>query len=481
MRLTMSVKLKYAKLIDDQHSLALVVQDASEAAGYCRSEAEQQYMKRKLKDKNTLIVLNQYERMLFLILAATDTDDGAQAEYYRKKGFELSEIVSKERLKKIHLGGDGVTAQSLLHLAEGLQLSCYSFHKYRSANDDKTFLKSVVLHHPQLNKQAVQELDNLTEAVFFARDLVNEPAASLNAEKLSEIFKKIGQETGFDVEVLKKDKLKALKMGGLLSVNLGSVDPPTFSVLEYKPAKAVNAKPVVLVGKGVTYDTGGLSLKTSSGMIGMKADMGGAAAVAGTLLAVANNKLPVHLVGLIPATDNRPGGNALTPGDVVTISDGSTIEVLNTDAEGRLILADALVYARKYKPSLVIDLATLTGAALMAIGKEGAALMGTAKLDTMQALKRAGEETYERLVEFPLWQEYGEYLKSDIADLKNIGGRTAGAITAGMFLKHFTDYPWVHLDIAGTAYLEAPDTYKGKNGTGAGVRLLYHYLKTLSE
>lgn len=477
----MSVKLKHAKALTNEQHISLIIQDAAEAAAYYRSDAEQQYVEKKISDKSGLIMLNQYERMLFLIVAPQDKEDYQLREFYRKKGFELAGIARKEKLEKLQIAGDTKDVQSILDMAEGLLLSIYDFNKYRSAGDDTITLKSVALVHEGLKKKAVQELEHIVEGAFYARNLVNEPAISLNAEKLSASLKKTGKEAGFKVEVLGKDKIKALKMGGLLSVNIGSVDPPTFNVLEYKPEKATNKQPYVLVGKGVTYDTGGLSLKPSNGMLGMKADMGGAAAVAGTMLAVAKNKLPIHLIGLIPATDNRPGGNAITPGDVITISDGSTVEVQNTDAEGRLILADALVYAKKYKPALVIDLATLTGSALMAIGKEGAAMMGTASPASRQDLQKSGEETYERLVEFPLWDEYREYLKSDIADLKNIGGRTAGAITAGMFLKHFTDYPWIHLDIAGTAYLEAPDSYRGKNGTGSGVRLLYHYFKTLSK
>ena len=332
-----------------------------------------------------------------------------------------------------------------------------------------------------MKKGELTELQNVVDATFLARDLVNEPVISLNAEQLGKVFKRVGKESKFSVDVLDKAKIKSLKMGGLLSVNAGSVDPPTFSVLEYKPSKPVNKRPYVLVGKGVTYDTGGLSLKPSASMDTMKSDMGGAAAVIGTLMAVTKNKLPVHVVGLIPATDNRPSGNAIVPGDVITISDGTTVEVLNTDAEGRLILADALSFAKKYKPELVIDLATLTGSAAVAIGKEGIVMMGTADDEQKQALLDAGNETYERLVEFPLWEEYRGYLDSDIADLKNIGGRMAGAITAGMFLRHFTDYSWIHLDIAGVAFLDSADGYRGKNGTGAGVRLLYRFFRNKAQ
>ena len=238
-----------------------------------------------------------------------------------------------------------------------------------------------------------------------------------------------------------------------------------------------NEQPVVLVGKGVVYDTGGLSLKPSNFMDDMKSDMGGAAAVIGTMSAIAEAQLPVHVIGLVPATDNRPGGNAVTPGDVIKISDGTTVEVLNTDAEGRLILSDALVYAKRYNPSLVIDLATLTGAAARAIGRYAIVGMGNADRSAMTSLQEAGFAVNERIVEFPFWDEYKELLKSPIADLKNLGGPEAGAITAGKFLEHFTDYPYIHLDIAGPAYLKTRAGYQVEGGTGVGVRLLYHFLR----
>jgi leucyl aminopeptidase len=271
-------------------------------------------------------------------------------------------------------------------------------------------------------------------------------------------------------------------MGGLLAVNAGSIDPPSFSIMEWKPKNAKNKQPVILVGKGVVYDTGGLTIKpTPGGMDTMKSDMAGAAAVIGAMYAAAKNKLPVHVIGLVPATDNRPGERAMAPGDILTMYDGTTVEMLNADAEGRLILADALAYAKKYKPQMVLDLATLTGAAARALGHLGIVYMGTADKKQKTALENSGLSTYERLVEFPFWDEYAEMLKSDIADLKNVsGGNAAGAITAGKFLEHFTDYPWLHLDIAGPAFLSSGDSYRSKGATGVGVRLLYNYLKTLA-
>lgn len=363
-------------------------------------------------------------------------------------------------------------------MAESAYLSNYQFLTYKT--DKKgSYLTSVLIHGKGKKLEiAIEYGVAVAEVTCLTRDLVNEPVITLTAEELANRAAAFGEKYGFKTDVFNKSKIQALKMGGLLSVNMGSQLPPTFSILEYKPENAVNEKPIILVGKGVVFDTGGLSLKpTPNSMDMMKCDMSGAAAVIGAMCGVAKLKLNCHVIGLIPATDNRPGENAYVPGDVITMYDGSTVEVLNTDAEGRMILADALAYAKQYEPELVIDLATLTGASVVAIGGVGVAMMGTADEETKTKLKRSGERVYERLVEFPLWEEYGEMMKSDIADMKNIGGSGAGAITAGKFLEKFTNYPWIHLDIAGAAWNTTADTYRGKNGTGVGVRLLIDYLK----
>jgi leucyl aminopeptidase len=298
---------------------------------------------------------------------------------------------------------------------------------------------------------------------------------------LSNTISKQGKTVGFKTEVLKKNQIEKLKMGGLLGVNKGSIDPPTFNILEYKPTSAVNKNPIVLVGKGVTFDTGGYSLKISGSMVTMKCDMAGGAAVVGALSAIASNKLPVYVVGLIPATDNRIGLNALVTDDIITMHDGTTVEIQNTDAEGRLILGDALSYAKKYKPELVIDLATLTGAASVITGFYGMAMMSNDN-PYNNDLKNSGEKVYERCAELPMWREYRDLLKSDIADIRNIGGVTGGSITAAKFLEHFTNYNWIHLDIAGPAFIkEGARDYHLKGGSGVGVRLLYDFVKTFIE
>ncbi len=373
------------------------------------------------------------------------------------------------------LWADDTLAQAL---GEVPLLSCYRFHKYKKEPEPSPVIEVRVNTGRADTEAGVTLGARVAEAACTARDLVNEPPNVLDAPALAATAVRLGEQYGFAVEVLEKGRIESLRMGGLLAVNRGSQTPPTFSILTYKPANAQNSKPVVLVGKGLTFDTGGLSLKpTQGGMDSMKCDMAGGAAVLGTFAALAANAVPVWVIGLVPSTDNRPGENAFTPNDVITMYDGTRVEVLNTDAEGRMILADALAFAKQYDPELVIDLATLTGSAMVAVGTNAAVVMGTADESVKAALIQSGHRMYERLVELPLWDDYGEQLKSDIADLKNIGSRNAGAITAGKFLEHFTAYPWLHIDLAGPAWLEKSEHYRSKNGTGYGVRLLTDFLR----
>ena len=269
-------------------------------------------------------------------------------------------------------------------------------------------------------------------------------------------------------------------MGGLLAVNKGSVDEPRFVVLEYTPDNAVNSKPLALVGKGVMYDTGGLNIKPEDYMQEMKSDMAGAATMASVIFVAAANNLPVHIVALLPLTDNRPGFNAYAADDVLRMYDGTTVEVVNTDAEGRIILADAIAYAvDKYQPELLIDAATLTGAAVRAIGTFGIAAMQQGADNAFNLLRIVGNQVYERLDEFPFWPEYDELIKSEVADLKNCGIAQAGAITAGKFLSHFArKIPYIHLDIAGVAFFSKKQEYYTHGASGYGIRLLYAFLQT---
>lgn len=395
------------------------------------------------------------------------------AEKLRIEGYNVRSKVAKETGKIQLLSG---SKNDALYLAEGLLLSNYQFLKYfKDADKRENKLKEISWIGGE--KKSAQYLNNTVKAVCWSRDLVNEPLSYLTASKLAEEIAAKGKEAKFEVDIFEKKKIEALKMGGLLAVNKGSIDPPTFTILEYKPKKAKNKKPVVLVGKGVVYDTGGVSLKpTANSMDLMKSDMGGAACMVGAIYGLALNKADIHVIGLIPATDNRPGQNAYVPGDIVKMYNGLTVEVLNTDAEGRMILADALSYSAKFDPELVIDAATLTGAAVRAIGTKASCMMGNAKSSILKKIEKSGQEVHDRVVELPFWDEYGEEMKSKIADLNNLGGGTAGMITAGKFLENFVEAPYVHLDIAGPAFLTSPQDYKGVGGTGAGVRLLMNYL-----
>ncbi len=398
--------------------------------------------------------------------------ENADLEKMRVAGFNIREKLNR-KTTQITLIGEGATT---LALAEGLALSNYQFLKYFKDADEKEFALEQIFIHGAVSEEEIKKMNNVIKAVIWARDLVNEPNSYLTALQLAKEIQEIGDEAKLKVEVLHKSQIEALKMGGLLAVNKGSVQPPTFTIVEYKPENPSNDKPIVLVGKGVVYDTGGLSLKpTLNSMDSMKSDMGGAAMMAGTIYAAALNQLNVHLIALIPATDNRPGGDAYAPGDIVKMMDGTTVEVLNTDAEGRMILADAISYATKYTPELIINSATLTGAALIVAGSRAACMMSNTDEKTNQALLKAGEKVHERMIQLPLWDDYKEQIKSSCADLKNVGGRMAGTITAGKFLEHFAKAPFVHIDIAGPAFTEAPENYKGLGGTGTGIRTLHEF------
>lgn len=423
------------------------------------------------KEGKDLVFINQYNSFYFLAKLA-DVNTAKGLEKMRLLGSRIFAQLKSLQQTEAHIDGI-VSADAALALAEGLALSAYQFDKYLSKPGKYQFKKITLTG--KIHKNDIEVLSNTIEGTFVARTLVNEPVCYLTAEKLSKEIEKLSKKAGFKFEYFTKKKIESLKMGGLLAVNKGSKDTPTFNILEYKPAKPVNKKPLVFVGKGVVFDTGGISLKPSQSMEQMKGDMAGAAAVVGALYSIAKSKLPYHVVGLIPSTDNRIDANAIVVSDIITISNGTTVEVLNTDAEGRLILADALHYAKKYDPELVIDLATLTGAAVAAIGEYGIVGMGKDSDNQWNELESAGMDVYERLVKFPMWDEYGDLIKSNIADIKNIGGPKAGAITAGKFLEHFVGYPWIHLDIS-NALLDSPKGYRTVIGTGAGVRLLTKYV-----
>ncbi len=438
------------------------------------SKLEYDFVTSKLGVGEHSIYINQYSRSIFIECLQEESTESNNLEKARETGAKLVKKINDAKIEEVELISFSSSDMNL-YVAEGMALANYQFLKYFSNPEKKrNSLKAIFVN---AESSAIHKMNAVVSGTIYARDFINEPLSYLTAIQFSEDMLALGKKAGFKVEVLYKKQIESLKMGGLLAVNQGALEPPTFNILTYKPENHTNPKPFVLVGKGIVYDTGGLSLKpTLNSMDMMKCDMGGAASVLGVLYAIAKAKLPVHVVGLIPATENRPGGNAYAPGDVIRMMDNTSVEVLNTDAEGRLVMADALCYAKKYNPELVIDFATLTGAAVRAIGKYGIVAMGNADSRVQNELRESGDFTYERLAMMPFWQEYSELLKSDIADMKNLGPAEAGQITAGKFLEHFTDYPWIHLDIAGPAFLTSDDHYRIKGGTGTGVRLLFDFL-----
>jgi leucyl aminopeptidase len=381
----------------------------------------------------------------------------------------------------LHFGSASETA--LEAVCEGTLLGGYGFDQYKTRNKDDLFsFEGMTLLLPEGTalgnaSTRIGATRTVCLGVSLARDLVSHPGNVLTPGYLADAAYELAERRALTCRVLELAELEKLGMNALVAVGKGSVEPPRLIVLEYRGA-GDSAPPVVLVGKGITFDSGGISIKPGAGMEAMKTDMAGAAAVLGTLEAASGLKLPVNLIGIVPTAENMPGGRAFKPGDVITSMSGTTIEITNTDAEGRLVLCDALHYAlTKYNPAAMIDLATLTGACIVALGHEASGLMGNDQ-ELVDQLKRAGEHAGERLWELPLWDEYGKVMKSDIADLKNSGSRDGGSITAGWFLKQFVGTTrWAHLDIAGTAWCDKPRPYVPKGASGVGVRLLIEFLR----
>lgn len=363
---------------------------------------------------------------------------------------------------------------------EGVQLSLYNYTKYKTKNADE--IKKIDECKIKCDKelqhsvdQAIRRSNVVVSSVFIARDLQNEPSCNKNPEMFANVIKKVAKDSKLSCQILDVKDMKKLGMNLILAVNSGSAYPAKFAILKHK---AKSKDTVVLVGKGITFDSGGIQVKPEAGMDDMKFDMSGAAVVLGTLRATSLLKLPVNVVGLMPLTDNMPSGSCYKPGDVYKSMNGKNVEIMHTDAEGRLVLADALAYAEKFKPNVVVDLATLTGACIVALGSEYAGLLSKDE-KLSKKLRKSGNKMYERLWQLPMPDEYKEEMKSNVADIKNISTnrREAGAIIGGIFLQEFIKSPWAHLDIAGTAHIAKDKPYKPKGGTGFGVRLLVDFLE----
>jgi leucyl aminopeptidase len=378
-----------------------------------------------------------------------------------------------------HLPGEASGTVSLRDagqaIAEGSAQGAWQYNEMRKPEEKKAPLERI-----EILSQDGTELSQghttgqaIGAGQTFARSIQVLPGNVCTPTFVAERARELAQRYGFDITVLDKAAIIKEKMGALMCVAQGSAEEPRFIAIEYKGSAAA---PVVLVGKGVTFDTGGISIKPAQNMEDMKYDMSGAAAVLGTFEMLGRLKPNIHVVGLIPSTENMPSGTAVKPGDVVTSHLGKTIEIINTDAEGRLILADALSYARRYNPAAVVDIATLTGAIIVALGHTASGVMGSDE-NLVEELRAAADRADERIWPLPLWEDYRDLMKSDIADVKNSGGRPAGSISAGWFLREFVEeFPWAHLDIAGTAYTDREDACRVKGPTGVGVRLFSEFL-----
>ena len=432
------------------------------------------------KPNETALLYGQQGPAPRLLLMGLGERDLATPEKLRRVAATVARRARTLNLREAALSlptlTDTDTQETVRAAAEGAKLGLYRFLNHKSAANGHE-LETFWLVADGAELEEVREGTELGEKVaagsVLARDLANEPSNVATPEYLAEKARSIAEKYGMQSDVLDRAGIEVEGLTGLATVGRSATNEPRFIVLEHR--KGGESAPVVLVGKAVTFDSGGISIKPTAGMEDMKFDMSGGAAVLGAMEAVGALDLPLNVVALVPATENLPGGNAFKPGDVLEMHSGKTVEIITTDAEGRLILADALSYARRYEPSTVIDCATLTGACVVALGNHASGLMGNDE-DLMAEVQTAGEVTGERTWSLPLFDEYTEQIKDDTADIKNSGGRGGGALTAGAFLKEFADFPWAHLDIAGTAYGKKGDAYTTKGATGVPTRLLVEFL-----
>ena len=404
----------------------------------------------------------------------------------RQAGGTAVKVAQAGRLDRMvaEIPGGDVLKESMAEksqsFVEGLILGSYKFLEYKSNKSEETVMKSAVLINGA-SRSGVDRGKTISHSVCFARDLASHPSNVVTPSRLATEARRIARESGLKCTVYGRNEFSKMGMGAFAAVAKGTDEPPKFVLLHYHGGRKGDA-PIAFVGKGITFDTGGISIKPSTKMDEMKYDMCGAAAVLGIMKAVGKLRPKVNVIGAVACTENMPGGHAIKPGDIVKAYNGKTIEILNTDAEGRLVLSDALAYvAKRYEPRYMVNYATLTGAVIVALGHLASGVMGTDDR-LVEAIKRAGEVTGERVWELPLWDDYCEDVKSKIADVKNLGApRQAGTIAGGAFLKEFVgDIPWAHIDIAGTAWWDKDRPYNPAGPTGVGVRISLELLNILS-
>ncbi|MEE9429593.1 MAG: leucyl aminopeptidase family protein [Melioribacteraceae bacterium] len=438
-------------------------------------------------DENGEIKIWQSISPELIIIKKVDTSKKISNDYFRDYFAGLIQFMESVNAQSLYIEAPKLSDYKIeikdekyFHqtMVEGIYLGNYNFNKFKA---DKKKVKSLIVNFisPILTKiiSAIVTGSLVSKSVYFSRDLVNEPANILTPQELANRVKKEFSRTKIKVKIFDEKELVKRKMNAIISVGKGSPNKPRLIIASYKSTGKIKKK-IVLVGKGVTYDTGGLSIKPTSGMIDMKADMAGSATAFGIIKAAAMAKLPIEIMVVVPAVENVIGGNAYKPGDVISTASGKTIEVKDTDAEGRIVLADALEFASKQKPDQIIDFATLTGAVVVALGELTAGIFS--KNDKMaETLYNSGQQTFERVWRLPFWDEYNKLIESKIADVSNLGPRWGGAITAGKFLEHFVDekIPWTHIDLAGPATKHDTTNYTKNYCTGFGVRLVFDYLE----
>jgi leucyl aminopeptidase len=437
--------------------------------------------------EETITILSDAPRKLTLV--GLGKEDEYSLRGLRTALFSIAKIAGKHRDRRIGvvLTGDlpdTSTADTARLAASYLAHADYRYDTYRTQKKDEKIpsIDAVLIPAAHLESRQIREINSsasaLSDGIRTVRDLGNAPSNIITPTRLAERAEEVAKDLGIKCTVYGRKEIERMKMGGLLAVNRGSAEDPRFIVMEYSPRRA--KKHVALVGKGITFDSGGISIKPAEKMEEMKFDMCGAAAVIGTMQAAAKLELPVRLTAVIPSTDNLPSGSAYKPGEIITMMNGKTVEIVNTDAEGRMILGDALHYASELKPDHLLDYATLTGACVVALGSEATGLFSNDD-ELAQKLIESGDRVGERLWRMPAWDEYKELIRSEWADMKNSGGRWGGAITAAVFLKEFVDCPsWAHLDIAGTAYSDG-NAREAKGASGAGVRVTIEFLESLSR
>jgi len=488
-----SEKIKFAykanviKFLLDNNRLHKSIEDFESAVDFKINKLIKENLIKEDEYALKLVKPNGYPDVIHIF--KLKTEEKFNNDYFRNTLAGLISKLDKKQTKYLHIVvpaysdfQDYFDSEDYFYqtFVEGIHLGNYTFDKYKSDKKEPSKL-NVVFHsqNPRVMKKAIDTASKIMEAVYFARDLVNEPAITLTPSVLAERTKQELAGIGVKVSVFNERELKKRKMNAILAVGRASSNPPRLITIRYKPKKKAKRK-IALVGKGVTYDTGGLSIKPTEGMLEMKADMAGSATVIGIIKAVAQLQLPVELIGIIPAVENAVSGNSYKPGDIVSTASGKTIEVKNTDAEGRIVLADALEYASTFKPDEIIDFATLTGAIAVALGLFTAGVF-TKYDEIAERLIESARKTYEHVWRMPLWDEYRKLLDSKIADISNLGPRWGGAITAAKFLEHFVDknIPWAHIDLAGPAIQHEFTNYTKDTNTGFGVRLILEYIHNI--